>query len=85
MFEAKGAGLPAANATKIMTYLESYFDSSKASYTFIGSFSRGEDLLSQWRGYCPKAGGYALEFEIDQLRKVCKTFLPDCRDGTIAT
>ncbi len=20
-----------------------------------------------------------------QLRKVCKTFLPDCRDGTIAT
>jgi hypothetical protein len=68
VFEAKGAGLPAANVTKIMTHLESYFDSSKASYTFIGSFSRGEDLLSQWRGYCPKAGGYALEFEIDQLK-----------------
>lgn len=71
VFEAKAAGLPAANTTKIMTHLKSYFGSSKASYTLIGSFSRGEDLLSQWRGYCPKVGGYALEFEIDQLKDFC--------------
>jgi len=71
VFDAKGAALPAANASKIIKHLESYFHSSKASYTFIGSFSRGEDLLSQWRGYCPKAGGYAFEFEINELKDFC--------------
>lgn len=71
VFEKKAAGLPAESIEKIMSHLESYFGSSKASYTFIGSFSRGEDLLSQWRGYCPKVGGYALEFEIDQLKDFC--------------
>jgi len=52
VFQQRSGGLPKANSTKILTHLESYFDNSKLSYTFIGSFSRGEDLLSQWRGYC---------------------------------
>jgi|GEM_PF-2689534 len=71
VFENKVSGLPTANTTKIMKHLESYFDSSKASFTLIGSFSRGEDLLSQWRGYCPKSGGYALEFEFNDIKKFC--------------
>jgi len=33
------------------------------SYTFVGSFSNRSDSLSQWRSYCPKSGGVALEFD----------------------
>jgi hypothetical protein len=45
-----------------MTFLENCIASSKDSYTFVGSFSREHDLLSQWRGYCPLEGGYSLKF-----------------------
>lgn len=64
IFDQKGASLPPADATKIAQNLDSTLSLSKSSYTFICSLSKGEDLLSQWRGYCPKSGGYALEFEI---------------------
>lgn len=66
MFEQKSLELTDEQRTKILTHLESTFDSSKSSYTFICSLSKGEDLLSQWRGYCPKSGGYALEFELEK-------------------
>ncbi|MNZ54778.1 hypothetical protein D3C78_726900 [compost metagenome] len=64
-FSKRAGALLPDEAKKISDNLESTFNSSKSSYTFICSLSRGEDLLSQWRGYCPKTGGYSLEFEID--------------------
>lgn len=65
IFESKCEALTEAESLKILTHLESTFESSKSSYSFICSLSKGEDLLSQWRGYYPKTGGYALEFELD--------------------
>lgn len=67
-FQEKSIELSDDNASEMLTHLESYFNNSKDGYTFIGSFSQGEDLLSQWRGYCPKSGGYALEFEIENIK-----------------
>jgi len=32
--------------------------------SFIFSFSEREDLLSQWRGYCPKSGGFSLGLDL---------------------
>lgn len=32
------------------------------SHVFVASFSREGDQLSQWRGYCPKASGFAIGF-----------------------
>lgn len=29
---------------------------------YLTSFCMEKDLLSQWRGYCPSSGGYAIEF-----------------------
>lgn len=37
-------------------------------YAFIFSFSRWGNLLSQWRGYCPK-GGVSVGFSGDRIRK----------------
>lgn len=68
IFEEKNAGLSPANAEKIRQNFSSCLDSSKSSYTMICSLSQGEDLLSQWRGYCPRAGGYALEFTLEDQR-----------------
>jgi Protein of unknown function (DUF2971) len=68
MFEKKSLDLTEEQRSMILTHLESTFDSSKSSYTFICSLSKGEDLLSQWRGYCPKSGGYALEFELENQK-----------------
>jgi len=36
--------------------------------TFVISFSGEDDLLSQWRGYCP-SGGYSLDFHTAKLRE----------------
>ena len=68
VFQEKAKLLPTADQTRILAQLDSFLSDSKDSYTFIGSFSRGEDLLSQWRGYCPRTGGYALQFQTDNLK-----------------
>jgi hypothetical protein len=35
--------------------------------TCVVSFTEQPDLLSQWRGYCPPGGGYALGFRTSSL------------------
>jgi DUF2971 family protein len=38
--------------------------------TFCCSFTPEGNLLSQWRGYCPKEGGYSIGFSKDELIKI---------------
>ena len=35
---------------------------------FVCSFSEEKDLLSQWRGYCPRGIGFSLGFNLDKLK-----------------
>lgn len=39
-------------------FVDEIFDRS----VYLTSFCMQKDLLSQWRGYCPQSGGYAIEF-----------------------
>lgn len=39
---------------------------------FISSFSEVPDLLSQWRGYCPKGEGICVGFRKEILEEFCK-------------
>ncbi len=41
---------------------------------FVCSFSEQNDLLSQWRGYCPKGIGLSLGFKLNDLRKSVKEY-----------
>ncbi len=41
----------------------------RSLHTYVCSFSRAEDDISQWRAYCPK-GGYALGFPKKRLREL---------------
>jgi hypothetical protein len=41
-------------------------------HIFVCSFSEKGDLLSQWRAYCPKANGFSLAFEYNQLKAQMK-------------
>ncbi|MEC5207551.1 putative small metal-binding protein [Vogesella perlucida] len=45
--------------------VDSLFQAIKDN-TFVTSFSRAPDQLSQWRGYC-SSGGYCIEFQEDAL------------------
>jgi hypothetical protein len=38
---------------------------------YVASFTKEGDLLSQWRGYCPK-GGFSIGFHFDQLSQIAK-------------
>jgi hypothetical protein len=38
-------------------------------YIFISSFSKYDDLLSQWKGYSNNGSGYSIGFSIDKLRE----------------
>lgn len=37
---------------------------------YVCSFSRCEDLLSQWRGYCPDGSGYSLGFDFTDFLRI---------------
>ncbi len=41
-------------------------------YPFVFSLSEDGDLLSQWRAYCPKSGGFALGFKKSEIDEICK-------------
>lgn len=69
VFESRLEELDPEGALKITEHLDKFLDSSKNSYTLVCSLSEGEDLLSQWRGYCPRTGGYAIEFELEDSRE----------------
>jgi hypothetical protein len=36
---------------------------------FVCSFSEKDDLLSQWRGYCPRGTGFSLGFKFSKLKE----------------
>ncbi len=69
VFHALAKKIDPAEGDLVLTNFGNHLDHSKLSFTFIASFSRGQDLLSQWRGYCPRSGGYALEFEVPDIKK----------------
>lgn len=43
----------------------------KDSNIYISSFSEVPDLLSQWRGYCPKGEGICIGFKKNLLKQFC--------------
>jgi len=58
------------NENELYKYCENAIKGRKGlkEYAFIFSFSKWEDLLSQWRGYCPK-GGVSIGFSGDRIKK----------------
>ena len=60
--------------------VEAAFDRPALENVFVASFSRRDDVLSQWRAYCPN-GGAALGFDREILRcrlDAAGALLADC-------
>jgi hypothetical protein len=38
---------------------------------YVSSFSEKPDLLSQWRGYCPKSAGICIGFDKNSIESFC--------------
>lgn len=47
-------------------------ESSDITAGFVVSFSSQNDLLSQWRGYCPRNGGFTIGFDSERLMKLAE-------------
>lgn len=57
-----------------IAFLESLENASgtAARRYYVASFSEDQDLLSQWRAYCPPGGGYSLGLPSEQLMAVAE-------------
>jgi hypothetical protein len=55
---------------RLMEFIEgeNFVPSGRLGY-YVCSFSQEEDLLSQWRGYCPKGTGVSLGFKFSKLKE----------------
>ncbi|MFA0813807.1 DUF2971 domain-containing protein [Microbulbifer epialgicus] len=54
-------------ALNIFSQLNQESQANKKGRVYVGSFSE-KNILSQWRGYCPKEGGYCIGFDEAQLK-----------------
>lgn len=52
-----------------MSLLWSRIEQIRGAHVFVASFSQDDDLLSQWRGYCPSGKGISVGISSDQLRE----------------
>ena len=51
----------------LTSMIKGLHESAQKSPIFVFSLSEEKDLLSQWRGYCPRDGGFSLGFDLKQL------------------
>ena len=51
-----------------------FFRSISRSAVCVFSLTEREDLLSQWRGYCPPSGGYSIGFGVEFLEKIAHRY-----------
>jgi hypothetical protein len=59
---------------RLMEFIEEedFIPTGRLGY-YICSFSQEEDLLSQWRGYCPKGIGVSLGFKFSKLKECSRS------------
>jgi hypothetical protein len=60
--------------TEVLTQLEDWLElrSRFGPMVFVAAFTRNGNLLSQWRAYCPPAGGVSFGVASAQLNGTCK-------------
>ena len=65
---------------QLISYLSESLRRIEKANVCVSSFTEENDLLSQWRGYCPPSGGYCLgiksDFLVEQFKKVHFTIIP---------
>lgn len=61
---------PDAHAVRFAARLEEIVGQIKELNACVFSLSGESDMLSQWRAYCPRAGGYALGFDSRRLSQL---------------
>lgn len=56
----------------LLDALSSHMDNLARTKVLVASFSEVDDLLSQWRGYCPNGKGVSIGFYADDLCKAAE-------------
>jgi hypothetical protein len=60
---------------ELIENIDIFISNSKVGF-FVCSFSEENDLLSQWRGYCPGGIGFSIGFKLNELRKCAQNITP---------
>lgn len=58
------------NEIEFTEMIKSHLLSICSVHKYVFSLTAKGNLLSQWRGYCPKSGGYALGFDSKKLTEI---------------
>jgi hypothetical protein len=61
--------------------IEQLINNNETKETFIISFSKHQDLLSQWRGYADNSKGVSIGFDVNRLRERLIEHLPKSMEG----
>ena len=59
---------PPAAEERLLRAMNQVLNSIKTVNVFVCSFSEHKDMLSQWRGYCPRGNGFSIGMDFHQLQ-----------------
>lgn len=63
-------GDPPAEEERLLRLMKHTLESIRTINIFVCSFSEHKDMLSQWRGYCPRGNGFSIGLDYAQLKPV---------------
>lgn len=61
-------GDPPAEEERLLRAMKQTLNSISSINIFVCSFSEHKDMLSQWRGYCPRGNGFSIGLDYAQLK-----------------
>ncbi len=61
---------PPAEEERLLRAIKQTLESIRSVNIFVCSFSEHKDMLSQWRGYCPRGNGFSIGLDYGQLKPV---------------
>lgn len=64
---------PPTEEERLLRAMRQTLDSIQQVNIFVSSFSEHKDMLSQWRGYCPRGNGFSIGFDYSRLKAIVGT------------
>ncbi|MDQ3816513.1 MAG: DUF2971 domain-containing protein [Acidobacteriota bacterium] len=59
---------PSGEEERLLRALKQTLYSIQTIHIYVSSFSEHKDMLSQWRGYCPRGNGFSIGLDFAQLK-----------------
>jgi hypothetical protein len=64
---------PTTEEERLLRAMKLTLNSIRSVNIFVCSFSEHNDMLSQWRGYCPRGNGFSIGLDYEQLKPIVES------------